>query len=271
MALLAVASLFLLRHPTIFLPYDEFNQKGSGWRAIYDERGDCRKAADEIETYLRFHPGLSAVDRTVLHFHAAQMFAFAGMKLRALTHLDRATSSFMGSDWNNMVVATRAFLLNDREQMNAARKRLATAHASDDSIQEADMLIAHFGESYAEMRWWAPISKTVALPTVASGEYHAAAEKLAKALGLSVVEAKTKPERCVWLELHPWDSSTGHWNGHNYWDGYVILHFDNGTVITASSPQWLDKGIERFIRSSRDCRGKREAPTGMTTSFVMSR
>jgi hypothetical protein len=199
------------------------------------------------------------------------MFAGAGMIARAMPHLDRATNSFMPSEWNEMVIETRAFLSHDRPQLEASRERLVAAHSSDDAIQEADMLVEHFGESYAEMRWWAPISKTVALPADASQEYRAAAEKLAKALGLSVTEARTKPDRCIWLELHPWDSSTGHWNGYNYWDGYIILHYDNGTVITASSQQWLDKGGERFIKLSRDRGGKREAPTGMTTSFTQSR
>jgi hypothetical protein len=77
--LCVAAALFVARHPTILLPYAEFNQKGSGWRAIYDSGGDCRRAADEIETYFRFHPELSASDRAILHFHAAQMFAGAGM------------------------------------------------------------------------------------------------------------------------------------------------------------------------------------------------
>jgi hypothetical protein len=271
LALLAIAGLFLLRHPMLVLSYDEFNRKGAGWRQFYDERGDCLKGAEEIEVYLSFHKELAAGDRTILNFHAAQMFAGSGMYAKAMPYLDRATNSFMRPEWNDMVMATRAFLLNDRAQLNAARERLLAAHAPDDPIQEVNMLVAHFGESYADMRWWAPISKAVALPKGAPAEYHAAAERLASALGLSVVEAVMKPDRCIWLELHPWDSSTDHWRGYNYWDGYIILHYDNGTVITASSQQWLDKGVERFIRSCRDRRGKREAPTGMTTSFAMSR
>jgi hypothetical protein len=266
-----VAGCFLLRHPTVLLPYDEFNAKGSGWRAIYDSRGDCRKAADEIEMYFRFHPGLAAGDRTILHFHAAQMFAGAGMNARAMPHLDQATNSFMSSDWNDMVAATRAFLMRDRVQLDAARERLITAHASDDSIQEADMLVAHFGESYADMRWWALIGTTVAISTDASPPHRAAAEKLAKAFGLSLTTATTKPDHCLWLELHSWDASTDHWKGYNYWDGYIILHYDSGTVISASNLRWLDAGVERFIKSCRKRGDKWEAPTGMTTSFSLSR
>jgi hypothetical protein len=271
LVLFAAAGLFLMRHPAILLPYEVFNQKGSGWRAIYDRRGDCRKAAEEIEMYFRFHPELGAADRTVLHFHAAQMFAFAGMISKVPPHLDQSTNAFMPSEWNDMVIATRAFLMHDRAQLDAARQRMVAAHAPDDSIQEADMLVAHFGESYAAMRWWAPISTAVAFPTDASRECRAAADKLGKVLGLSVAETRTKPDRCIWLELHQWDSSTDQWRGYNYWDGYIILHYDNGTVISASSQEWLDKGVDRFIRLTQDRNGKREAPTGMTTSFVMSR
>ncbi len=205
LVVLAIAGLFLLRHPMLVLSYDDFNRKGAGWRQFYDERGDCLKGAKEIEVYLRFHEELAASDRTILNFHAAQMFAGSGMYAKAMPYLDRATNSFMRPEWNDMVMATRAFLLNDRAQLNAARERLMTAHASDDSIQEADMLIAHFGESYAEMRWWAPISQAVALPEGTPAEYRATAEKLAAALGLSVTAAATKPDHCIWLELHSWD------------------------------------------------------------------
>jgi len=267
-----ILGVFLLRHPTLLLSYKEFDQtKGSGWRPLYDERGDFRKAADEIETYLWFHPELTADARVVLHFHAATMFAFAEMTSRAMLHLNQATNSFMGEDWNNMVIATRAFLLHDRAQLDAARERLVAAHASDDSIGEADMLIEHFGESYADMRWWAKISPIVIVPVNGSVEQRAAAEKLAKAFGLTTTTAETKPVHCIWLELHPWDSSTDHWKGYNYWDGYVILHYDSGTVITASNQRWLDAAVERFIKSSRERNGKHEAPTGLMTSFRLAR
>lgn len=264
--------VFALRHKSIFYSYDEFDQKGSGWRAIYDERGDCQEGARLIEDYIRYnHLWLAPNQLAALHFHAAQMFLFAGMNSQAMPHLNQATNSFMGEDWNDDVVATRAFVLKDRAQLEAARERLVAGHASDDTIQEADKFIERFGESYANLRWWAPLSAVVSIPTNASPEHHAAAEKLARAFGLSVVTAESKPAHCVWLELHTWDSSTGHWKGYNYWDGFMILHYDNGTVISASSQQWLDSAVERFIKSSRERNGGREAPTGLMTSFRLAR
>ena len=269
----AAFGIFALRHKTIFLSFEDFNQKGSGWRALYDERGDCREAARLNEDYLRFHRFWLTPDQiAIVHFHAAQFFAALGMISQAMPHLAQATNRFMREDWNDMVVATQAFLLHDREQLEAARHRLVAAHAADDSIEEANILIEHFGESYARMRWWAPLAPVVAIPSSALPELRIAAEELAKAFGLSVVTAETNPEHCIWLELHPWNPNTGSWRGtFNYWDGYMILHYDSGTVISASSPKWLDPAVTRFIRSSREHNGKRGVPTGLMTNFPLAR
>lgn len=67
------------------LPYEGFDQtKGSGWRPLYDERRECGKAGTVIEEYLQRHRDLKLDQRAVLHFHAAQMFAYNGNNARAV-------------------------------------------------------------------------------------------------------------------------------------------------------------------------------------------
>ena len=270
----ATLGIVAFNHKIFFLSSQEFNQKGTNWRAIYDEQGNPIKGAELIESYLKIKSlSLTPDERASLHFHAAQLYAGGGMTSRALAHLDKAQSPFMGRDWNNMVAETKAFLLHDRAQLLAIRDRVVATHSPDDYIEEADMLVEHFGESYGDMRWWARIAPTVAIPTNAPPEQRAAAQKLAAAFGLSVTVAGTRPAHCIWMELRSFDQSQSqaNWNGWSYWDGFIILHFHSGTVITASNQRWLDEAVDRFIKSSREHNGARQAPTGLTTSFPLAR
>ena len=151
---------------------------------------------------------------------------------------------------------------HDHAALLAARARLANGDAQ---VEEVDTLIERFGDSYADMRLWAPLCSLVALAPDAAAGQRAAAEKLAKTFGLSLTEAQTKPSRCIWLEVRPWDSAPDY-----PWDGYIILHYASGTVIRASNQHWLDAAVERFIQSSREHNGKREAPTGLKSSFTLA-
>jgi|SRR5208337_212611 len=218
-----------------------------------------------IEAYLQRHRDLTTDQRAVLHFHAAQMFAYDGNNARAVDHLDRAqaqdNNSGLGAGWDDTVAATRAFLRRDRAQLLAAKERLVASHQSS---EEVDELIEHFGESYADMRWWAVLCPAVAIPKGASPEHRAAAEKLAQAFGIPVTEAETCPAHSIWLELRRLGSNSD-------WDGYIVLHYESGTVISASGEAWLDAAVERFIKSSRERNGKREAPTGLMTSFRLAK
>ena len=68
----------------------------------------------------------------------------------------------------------------------------------------------------------------------------------------------------VWVELrnfHPKAAAMG----------YVIIHSPDGTLITASNQYRLDAAVERFIKSSRESNGHREAPFGLSTSFNLAR
>jgi hypothetical protein len=52
--------------------------------------------------------------------------------------------------------------------------------------------------------------------------------------------------------------------------GYIIRHLKN-TVIIATDEQWLAAAVKRFIETSRQHDGKREAPVGLATSYDMVR
>src|SRR5271163_2834955 len=109
------------RETLLALPYTEFDQtKGSGWRPLCDERGQYRDAAELIEEYLPRHPELKAFQRAALHFHAGQLLAYAGMNPRqALAHWEEAKTPDLSPDWNVVVDASKAFLLQDRPALLA--------------------------------------------------------------------------------------------------------------------------------------------------------
>lgn len=143
------------------LGYQQFDQTpGSGWR-IPADRKEYRKAARLIETYISRNQELTD-QRVILHFHAAQLFAFAGDRPAAVAHLEHCHQSAPpGSQvyiiervecWNDYVAATKAFLERDREQLLAARERLASRPAVQGEIPHLKIVnsfVAHFGETYS--------------------------------------------------------------------------------------------------------------------------
>jgi hypothetical protein len=54
-------------------------------------------------------------------------------------------------------------------------------------------------------------------------------------------------------------------------EGYVILHANKSTVITATNEQRLRAAVKRFIESSRQRNGKHQALFGLATSFELAR
>ncbi len=246
------------------LPYHEFDQSyGSGFRLLYD-RGEYLKAAVLIVDYLKVHRELTAGQQKFLHLHAAQLFALGSESTRAVEHLDLALSHEktreLGPNWNDMLAATRAFLMHDRKALVAAKERLAAAR----SPQRVDNLLENLGSSYADVLLWHRLCSNVAVPKDASTAHRAAAEKLANAFGFPITAGETNPPSgCIWLELRPF--------GPNPVPGYVIIHSGDGTLITASSPRWLEDAVERFIKSSRERNGHREARFGLVTSFDLPR
>jgi len=75
------------------------------------------------------HRELTVGQQKFLHLHAAQLFALGNEKDRAVEHLDRAVSHEktreLGPNWNDMLAATRAFLMHDRKSLVATKERLA--------------------------------------------------------------------------------------------------------------------------------------------------
>jgi hypothetical protein len=245
------------------LGYKEFDATpGSGFRRFRDQPQSTTRAGALIEQYLERHPELSREQRMTLTFHAAQLFAMGGMHERAITHLDRA--QLPNGKANLVADATKAFLLFDREGLLAARRRMADG----DAAKVVDLLIERFGESYADLLR-IPICSTVSLPAGASPNHRAAADKLAKAFGLPVTVTSNAteggvPGNCIWLEVRAL-------GGASDVDGYMILHADKSTMITATSEQRLDAAVKRFIESSRQHNDKHQAPLGLTTSFELAR
>ncbi len=143
------------------LGYQQFDQTpGSGWRILAD-RKEYREAAHLIETYMTRHQELTE-QQAILHFHAAQLFAFAGDTSAAVAHLEYCHQSVPRGSlahiiervecWNDYVDATKAFLERDRGQLLAARERLASRPAAQGEIPNLKIVnsfVGHFGETYS--------------------------------------------------------------------------------------------------------------------------
>jgi hypothetical protein len=136
------------------LPYWQFDQTPAGWRSFAD-RKQFHEAAMLIEAYLPRHPELKPNERAMLHFHAAQLFAFGDEVAPALRHLRHANvpdgSLGFPSRWNDYVAATEAFLKRDRAALLAARERMARGSSTEQDrtyLGTVDWLIPRFGESY---------------------------------------------------------------------------------------------------------------------------
>src|SRR5260370_22307817 len=197
-----VAPASTQRTAMLSLPYSEFDQSyGSGFRLFYD-RGEYLKAAVLIEDYIKAHRELIAGQQKFLHLHAAQMFALGSESTREVKHLDLALSHEktreLGPNWNDMLAATRAFLMHDRKALVAAKERLAAAK----SPQRVDNLLENLGSSYADVLLWHRLCSNVAVPKDASNAHRAAAEKLANAVGCPITTVETNPPTgCIWVEL----------------------------------------------------------------------
>ena len=133
------------------LPWKQFDQTlGSGWRT-YACRKDYAGAARLIETYLSLRTDLTPTQRAVSHFHAAAELARDNRYQEALRHLESAEvvagSRGVPEDWNELVVANRAFLQGDRTALLAAKQRVQTMQ-SPAYPHAAEQLLDHFGERY---------------------------------------------------------------------------------------------------------------------------
>lgn len=133
------------------LPWKQFDQTlGSGWR-VYACRKDYRGAAALIEAYLARRNDLTPAQRAVSHFHAGAELARDNRYQEALRHLESAEvapgSRGVPADWNELVIATRAFLLGDRAALLASKRRVE-AMPSPAFPHSAEQYLEHFGQRY---------------------------------------------------------------------------------------------------------------------------
>src|SRR5258706_1170316 len=119
------------------------------------------------------------------------MLALVSENPPAVKHLDLALSHEktreLGPNWNDMLAATRAFLMHDRKALVAAKERLAAAK----SPQRVDNLLENFGISYAEVLLWHLGCSKVPVPKDASAPHRASVEKLANAVRLPITAVET--------------------------------------------------------------------------------
>jgi hypothetical protein len=160
------------RETLLALPWKEFDQtQNSGWRVyVNPSRKEYLKGARLIEDYLERHSGLTARQRAIGHYHAAHQYIYRAVRggegdvREALPHLDRAIvpqkEPAPSEDWNDMVIATKAFLLGDRDTLQRARDRIAALPgASVKWPGYADDLLKNFGQPYGSWYPGAPASK----------------------------------------------------------------------------------------------------------------
>jgi hypothetical protein len=157
------------RESLLSLPWKEFDQtQNSGWRwYVNPGRKRYLEAAKLIETYLARHDELTPRQRALCHFHASHNYLFrhlrtgAGDPLDAIPHLDQAIvpggATPPSADWNDLVIATKAFLLQDRLTLLSVKERVAAMPAASikflKSPNSPDDLIDHLGQPYGS---WFP-------------------------------------------------------------------------------------------------------------------
>jgi hypothetical protein len=154
------------REELLSLAWKEFDQtQNSGWRVyVNPSRKEYLKAAKLIEEYLERRDDLTVRQRAICHYHAAHQYIYRAVRggegdvREALPHLDNAIVSARdpapAADWNNMVIATKAFLLGDRDTLQRARDRVAALpSASVKWPGYADDLLKNLGKPYGS---WFP-------------------------------------------------------------------------------------------------------------------
>jgi len=125
------------REALLLLPWKEFDQtQNSGWRIFVNpSRKEYLIAAKLMEDYLARHNHLTARERVIIHYHAAHQYIYRSVRTNegdardAFPHLDAAlipeNEEAPSIDWNDMVIATKAFLACDRATLLAVKARVA--------------------------------------------------------------------------------------------------------------------------------------------------
>lgn len=131
---------------------------GNCWRELAEARR-FREAAEWIDRYLSYHPGLEPFQASSLCVHAGHCRAMEGDENEAirLTSLALHQTESPGDGiptgllWNEYVTGTMCFLNHDRPGLVEAHATLALSDPVNlPNLQVLDRLLAHFGKPYAE-------------------------------------------------------------------------------------------------------------------------
>ena len=153
------------RETVLALPWGQFDQnEDSGWRLL-SARKQHLEAAKLIEAYLSRHTELSERQRALSNFHAGMQYVFyardhGGDPRAGIPDLEKALVPGSGTglpvDWNDLVIATKAFLMGDRPTLLAVRERVAAMPPGAarwlKSPHDVDDLINNLGKPYGS--WW---------------------------------------------------------------------------------------------------------------------
>ncbi len=111
-------------------------------------------AAELIRKQLSSRPEGNSSELAISHLRAAVLFAMAERTSEAVAELDQARvegdKTDLPTDWNDMLISGKAFLLKDRAQLVAARERIASL-PSPTYLRYPDSLLQHFGQSYSSL------------------------------------------------------------------------------------------------------------------------
>jgi hypothetical protein len=101
----------------------------------------------------------------------------------------------------------------------------------------------------------------VGVSTDADDDVKSAASEIASAIRVDlVIEGKTNPVCCVWIEISRWTPNPGT-------PGYIIVNQPGGSIITASNAEQLRLAVKRFKESIRVNDGEIQVPTGLLTNY----
>jgi len=136
-----------------------------GWRQLA-EKGRFLDAAKLIDAYIKEHEDLDESQRVNLHFHAGQMYAFAGDAKTAVERFGRSTyveePPELSLRWNAYVQATIAFLDKNLKRLKECREEITegpTFQGKKANLEVVDRLIEHFDEPYGPREGDRPLFK----------------------------------------------------------------------------------------------------------------
>jgi hypothetical protein len=131
------------------LDFEAFDQDMEGGWRYYGNQMQFATAAKLIEDYLEVHPEIEENHRTVMHWHAGQMFAMDGQEELAVLHMEQSRKEDNIMMWNEYLDATIAFLKKDRTAFDQNIKAIE-AMGSNPNLPLLKVLEVNFNKSYRQ-------------------------------------------------------------------------------------------------------------------------